>query len=220
MCLLTGREQSSGWGLFFILILMVARALNILAIMWRSAPTDPKPLKGDAEDQDRHHHVDDDDDEPVKYYYVRFSDERTVRLRGRPPDLDAVTSDVWLRKQSNFESYLEGATKLIVVLVGAFSSNMSQSGSIVFMGLMITSAALLGYSNKHTPSAKNNGRLLAVGDAQQEEKRGEKGNPPYPTKNHWSSPSGFSGMDDWKDEGQVGAPIRGPHAFAPNNFEQ
>jgi hypothetical protein len=148
-----------------------------------------------------------------------------IRLRGTPDDLAAITSQVWLRAKTHVEGYLEAAAKLIVYLVACLSGNMKQVGALIFMGLLLVSAGLLALSNAHAKGYRMNGRVAAVlPDGDEAEKRkaleGVRGDPPYPVKkgedgeekedretSSWpgsSDVSGYTGMDDWAEKGQVG----------------
>jgi hypothetical protein len=152
-----------------------------------------------------------------------------IRLRGTPDDLAAITTQAWLRTKTHIEGYLEAAAKLIVYLVASFSGNMTQAGAIIFMGLLLVSAGLLALSNAHAKGYRMNGRVAAVlpegGDegAKRQAREAVRGDPPYPLKkgedgeevedgatSSWpgsSDVSGFTGIDDWAEKGQVGGRV-------------
>lgn len=156
-----------------------------------------------------------------------------IRLRGTPDDLAAITSQAWLRAKTHVEGYLEAAAKLVVYLVACLSGNMTQVGALIFMALLLVSAGLLALSNAHAKGYRMNGRVAAVlpPDGDEGEKRkaieGVRGDPPYPIKKRedgkeeedsdakttsWpgsSDVSGYSGMDDWAEKGQVGGRVVG-----------
>ncbi|KPM36331.1 hypothetical protein AK830_g10228 [Neonectria ditissima] len=131
------------WGLSILFALILSRILNIWAIKHRassSPPTAPPP------------------DHRIAEYRIDLGGGRVVRLRGVDADLQALTTQAWLRAQSYLDGYLEAAAKLIVYLVAALSGNMTQAGAIVQVSLLILSAALLGLSNAHAHGFRVHGR--------------------------------------------------------------
>ncbi|KAJ2894476.1 hypothetical protein MKZ38_007515 [Zalerion maritima] len=82
-----------------------------------------------------------------------------VVLRGRPSDLEAITSTPFLRQKTHMEGYAEAAAKLCVYAVASLSGNVTQAGAIILMALLLSSAALLGLSNSYARGMKVNGRL-------------------------------------------------------------
>ena len=173
-----------GWALASLVALMVSRLLNIWVIKQRTKrdpirPTSPHPEAPGAEsstDSDQpsspspaiaisthrhshsHHHL----RARVTEYIVSLGDGKSsVKLRGAPEDLRAITADAWLRSKTYVEGYLEAAAKLIVFLVAAVSGNMTQAGAIVMMALLLITAGLLALSNANAKSFHFNGRVAA-----------------------------------------------------------
>jgi hypothetical protein len=154
----------------------------------------------------------------------------TVCIRGRSHDLQAIMEDHWLRAKNTVEGFLEAAGKLLVFLVAVFSGNLTQAGAIILMGLLLTSAGLLALSNANAQGFRMNGRVAAPTQeapppASGHPPRGQPGSPPYPSGRRgdnekdtasWpgsSDGSGYSGMDDWAEKGQVGRTIRDSYPF-------
>jgi hypothetical protein len=126
---------------------------------------------------------------------------------------------------------MEAMAKLVVYLVAAFSGNMTQLGSAIFMALLLASAGLLALSNAHAKNFRMNGRVAAPlpqprGDGDGGlMRRGTPGDAPYPTGRRgdsdkdttsWpdsSAASGYSGMHDWAEKGQVGNAVRDSYPF-------
>lgn len=95
-------------------------------------------------------------------YVVSVGDSgSSVRLRGTPDDLRAITADAWLRAKTHIDGYLEAAAKLLVYLVAGLSGNMTQAGAAIFMALLLVSAGLLALSNANAKSFRMNGRVAA-----------------------------------------------------------
>ncbi|KAK8929235.1 hypothetical protein H634G_09584 [Metarhizium anisopliae BRIP 53293] len=136
------------WGLSFIAALMASRILNIYSIKQRARPS---PLPVLAKDHDGE-------------YAVHLGDGSRVLLRGLGSDIRAMTAQIWLRRQTVAEGYLEAAAKLLVYLVAAFSGNQTQAGAMVLMALLVSSAALLGLSNAHARGLQVNGRTARLQD--------------------------------------------------------
>ena len=138
------------WALGTISALMLARVFNIYIIKQRCKPILPEPPPTASEDA-------------IIEYTVDLDGGRRVLLRGRAADLRAITSQVWLRDKTHMEGFFEAAAKLLVYLVGAFSGNLTQAGSVVLMALMLASAGLLGLSNAHLKSFRMHGRVARFG---------------------------------------------------------
>ncbi|KAH7161223.1 hypothetical protein EDB81DRAFT_337228 [Dactylonectria macrodidyma] len=134
------------WGVSIILALIASRILNIWAIKHRTEPhaLNPTPMMAP--------------DRGITVYRIDLGGGHVVRLRGLDTDLQALTTQVWLRAQSHLDGYLEAAAKLIVYLVAALSGNMTQAGAIILVGLLVSSAALLGLSNAHASGFRVHGR--------------------------------------------------------------
>ncbi|KAJ8119504.1 hypothetical protein ONZ43_g3552 [Nemania bipapillata] len=129
---------------------MLSRILNIWIIKQRTNwPKVPPP------------EATPDDPNPLTEYVVDLGRGRVVCLRGLASDLQAITTTKWLRDQTHVEGYLEAAAKLTVYLVAAFSGNLTQIGSIIFLGLLLITAGLLGLSNAHAKAFTMYGRLAA-----------------------------------------------------------
>jgi hypothetical protein len=190
---------------------MLSRILNIWIIKQRIKwPKVPKP-DSDASGSNP----------GVTEYICDLGHGRIVCLRGRTPDLQAITTSTWLKAKTHIEGFLEAAAKLTVYLVAAFSGNLSQIGSIIFLGLLLLTAALLGLSNAHTKTFSMHGRLAYP--TTEDLPPGTPGSPPYPdsgqNSSSWPSPrdditsSGFSPMDSFAERGQAEHSVRSPHSF-------
>ena len=141
------------WGLAFIIALMVSRILNIVSIKQRARPGPLAPVARQTFPA-----VDDRRTE----YAIDLGNGRRAVLRGLSSDLQAVTTQSWLRSKTALDSYLEATAKLLVYLVAAFSGNLSQAGAIVLMALLLISAGLLGLSNAHAKGMQMNGRVARL----------------------------------------------------------
>jgi hypothetical protein len=216
---------------------MLARVLNIWVIKQRSQPSAPHhrhPHHNSSTSTSTDKSP--DASHRLTEYLVSLDSAlpSKIRLRGTPDDLAAITSQAWLRAKTHVEGYLEAAAKLIVYLVACLSGNMTQAGAVIFMGLLLVSAGLLALSNAHAKGYRMNGRVAAVlpedGDEGEKRKAREavKGDPPYPIKkgedeveedvrtSSWpgsSDVSGFTGMDDWAEKGQVGRRVAEKRGF-------
>ncbi|EXK49485.1 hypothetical protein FOXG_01200 [Fusarium oxysporum f. sp. lycopersici 4287] len=129
------------WGLAILLTLISSRILNIWAIKQRMTHSEPSPKSL-----------------TMTEYTVDLGGGHSVRLRGPDADLQALVTHAWLRTQSSLEGYLEAAAKLMVYMSAALGGNMTQAGAIVLIGLLLTSAALLGLSNAHARGFRMHGR--------------------------------------------------------------
>lgn len=161
------------WGCAILAMLMIARLLNIFIIRRRTAPPKgvgaltPPPFLPPADTldpinasdlPDRSDGANDTELEKMArdmatavgatdWTVTLPNSNMPIRLRGLPPDLEALTSGRWMREKTNVEGYMEAAAKLIVYLVAAFSGNMYQTGNIILGGLLLISAAALALSN-------------------------------------------------------------------------
>ncbi|KAI0522218.1 hypothetical protein F5B22DRAFT_464804 [Xylaria bambusicola] len=187
------------WGVAALLGLMLSRVLNIWIIKQRTNwPKKPQPIPGAPGS-------DPDNQDALTEYVVDLGRGRVVALRGLTSDLQAITTTSWLRDQTHVEGYLEAAAKLTVYLVAAFSGNLSQIGSIIFLGLLLVTAGLLGLSNAHAKALSMHGRLAAPTI----ENLPRPDSPPYPDSrlgsSTWRMPSdgmasgGLSTIDDFTE---------------------
>lgn len=142
------------WGVAFILALMLSRILNIWSIKQRT-----KPAILHSSQQQQPPHQQSSIDNRLAEWSIDLGLGRVVLLRGLSSDLQAVTTQAWLRTKTNLDGYFEAASKLIVYLVATFSGNLTQAGAMVFMALLIVSAGLLGLSNAHATEFRTHGRL-------------------------------------------------------------
>ncbi|KAI1106038.1 hypothetical protein F4804DRAFT_330782 [Jackrogersella minutella] len=202
------------WGVASLLALMVSRLFNIWVIKQRSKPPVAPPPDPDVS-------------KLLTEYLVDLGHGRSVCLRGMAEDLQAITTTSWLRAKTHLDGYLEAAAKLIVYVVAAFSGNMTQVGSIIFMVLLLVTAGLLGLSNAHAKTFRMHGRLATpTVDHLPNHGDGRSGSTlPYPTdtdskggSTSWPATttrtsSGFSGMDDFAEKGQIGGVLRDRYPF-------
>lgn len=201
-----------GWGVGLLMALMLSRVLNIWVIKQRSRP--PKHAR-------RHNP---DISNMLTEYLVDMGHGRFVCLRGLADDLQAVTTSTWLAAKTHIDGYLEAMAKLIVYVVAAFSGNMSQVGAIIFMGLLLITAGLLGLSNAHAKTFRMHGRIAAP---THERLPYPPDRPPYPPSQDFTSDgsisfpattqrtdTGLTGMSDFAENGQIGSMMRNSYPFS------
>lgn len=190
---------------------MLSRVLNIWVIKQRSKPPKAAPPNPDISNM-------------LTQYLVDLGNGRHVCLRGMAEDLQAITTSSWLRAKTHVDGYLEAMAKLIVFVVAAFSGNMSQIGGIIFMGLLLITAGLLGLSNAHAKSFRMHGRI-AVPTSETLPYPPDK--PPYPHSRETFGSSGsvsfpattqrtdtgLTAMTDWAEKGQIGGAVRDTYPF-------
>lgn len=125
------------WGLSVFLILIFARFCNVMVIRrrpqigWKGA-SEPG-VKGDL--------------------LVLLGQDRWVRIQGAVDDLKAVTSGQWLRDMTLAEASVIAIATVLVYLNAALESNVSQSGKILLLILLITS----GYCQRAKRGSANAG---------------------------------------------------------------
>lgn len=146
------------WGLAFIMALMVSRLLNIYTIRKRCQPANPTTMSGGSSGGVPVIVGPATENRPTEYT-IELGAHRRVVLRGLSDDLQAVTTQAWLRSKTNADGYLEATSKLIVYMVAAFSGNLTQAGALVLMVLLLLSAGLLGLSNAHIRDLQMHGRV-------------------------------------------------------------
>jgi hypothetical protein len=135
------------WGVGIICALMLARVLNIWIIRQRI-----KVKPAVAKTPNIHEN-----------WWVNL-DGNNICLRGLAHDLDAITTGSWMRDKTNIEGYVEAMAKLIVYMVAVFSGNVFQTGNIILLVLLLSSAALLALSNARSDTFSMNGRVATVTD--------------------------------------------------------
>lgn len=134
------------WGLSLILLLMLSRAINVWIIRQRTKEVPETPKTENAHEN----------------WWIVLGDNRSICLRGLAHDLAAITTGEWMRAKTIIEGYLEAMAKLIVFMVGILSGNVYQTGDIIFIILLLSSAGLLALSNAHTSTFNMNGRMAEV----------------------------------------------------------
>lgn len=143
------------WGFFVILMLIFARLCNTLVIRrrseigWKGAPE--PGVQGDL--------------------LILLSQDRWVRMRGLVDDLKAVTSGQWLRQMTFVESSISALATVLVYLDAALASNVSQSGKLLLLVLLIFSAGLLAIVNARTEVLVMHGRNVVVSGLQKKYNR-------------------------------------------------
>lgn len=134
------------WCLFVVLALMFARLCNMLVIRrrnelgWKGAHE--PGVQGDL--------------------LVLLSQDRWIRMRGLVDDLKAVTSGQWLRDPTFVESSVSALATVLVYLDAALASNVTQSGKLLLLVLLIVSAGLLAIANAKTDILHMHGHNVAV----------------------------------------------------------
>jgi hypothetical protein len=134
------------WGLSVFLILIFARFCNVVVIRrrtqigWKGA-SEPG-VKGDL--------------------LVLLSQDRWVRIQGAVDDLKAVTSGQWLRDMTFAEASGTAIATVLVYLDAALASNVSQSGKIVLLILLIASAGLLAIANERREVLQMQGNIIKI----------------------------------------------------------
>ena len=172
------------WAFAFVLALMVSRILNILIIKRRCRPenhdsalqgggggtgitssSSPAAMSAKAQELESLHSldkelVDDSTAQRLTEYNFDLGEGQSVLLRGLASDLEALTTQVWMRAKDHLDEYLEASAKLIVHLVASLSGNVSQAGGFLLMALLLVSAGLLGLSNGHAKSFRMHGCVV------------------------------------------------------------
>ncbi|KAK3693639.1 hypothetical protein B0T22DRAFT_45939 [Podospora appendiculata] len=168
------------WTLAFILALMLSRLLNIWVIKQRAQPESlSSPATQGMEPAYPQNRL-----TTYKISMVNGS-HCSVNLRGMSEDLQAITTEAWLRSKTHIEGYLEAMAKLLVYMVAALSGNMTQAGAIIMMALLLTTAGLLALSNSNAKAFEVNGRVTVP-----ESRAGAKGKDKAPrTATHGSAAS-------------------------------
>ncbi|KAI5796163.1 hypothetical protein FPQ18DRAFT_326984 [Pyronema domesticum] len=134
------------WGIGSLMALIVARLFNVIVIRQRSKAG----WKGKSE--------------PGVYGHllVLISQDRWIRINGLVDDLKKVTSGQWLKDTSSWQSFLAAVATLIVYVTAAFSGNATKFGSVTILCLLLSSASLLGLSNKFRRTFHMHGCVLKV----------------------------------------------------------
>ncbi|PWY63833.1 hypothetical protein BO83DRAFT_382423 [Aspergillus eucalypticola CBS 122712] len=142
------------WGLFVILIMILARALNVVLIRLRSQMNwiDARSRLDwiGASETGR------------SDLLVLLSQDRWVRIQGAIDDVKAVTAGQWLREMEPYESWVAAIATVLTYLDAAFASNATQFGKLLLILLLIVSAGLLAVANQFTTILQMHGNVLEV----------------------------------------------------------
>ena len=144
------------WGLGVLSILILARLLNTCIIQRRCQPgwhgKEEPGISGDL--------------------LLLMSQDRWVRMKGSVDSLKAVTSGQWLREQTFMESSLSAVATVLVYVDAALASNVSDSGKMILLILLICSAGLLAVANECTKTLYMHGNKVGVvGESKKYERR-------------------------------------------------
>jgi len=134
------------WAVGVLLMLMLARFINVVLIKRRTQPG----WKGASEPG-----VEGD-------LLVLVSQDRWVRMRGEVDDLKAVTAGQWLRDLSAVEGFATSFATLLVYMAAGLANNASTVGSLFIAILMLVSVSFLGLCNSLTMDLQIFGRSVRV----------------------------------------------------------
>lgn len=134
------------WGLGVVLMLAVARIINVIVIKRRSE----QGWKGGPPDNEE------------SDLLVILSQDRWVRMRGSTEDVKAVTAGCWLRDMSGVERFATSVATVLVYAAAALAGNASTVGSLMVALLLLFSAGLLGIANSMTKNQHMFGRVIQV----------------------------------------------------------
>ncbi|KAF8509245.1 hypothetical protein JB92DRAFT_523050 [Gautieria morchelliformis] len=128
------------WAIGVLLLLMLARLLNVVVIKRRSMPgwkgAEEKGGRGDL--------------------LVTLSQDRWVRMQGLVDDLNAVTAGQWLRDETTVEGFATSFATLLVYVAAAVAINSSTVGNLLIGCLLLISGALWG-DEIHTATGNGGG---------------------------------------------------------------
>ncbi|KAJ5534918.1 hypothetical protein N7527_001172 [Penicillium freii] len=93
---------------------------------------------------------------------ILLTQDRWIRLRGTVDDLKAVTSGQWLRDKTLFDELLITFSTLVVYLSAALSGNLSTTGSLYLLCLLLVSAGLLELCTGLATRLQMYGRTIRV----------------------------------------------------------
>lgn len=135
------------WGVGVLLMLIVARVINVFVIKQRSQ----QGWKGDM-----------NDDGVESDLLIILSQDRWVRMRGAESDVKAVTAGCWLRDMTALEGYATSFATVLVYASAALAGNASTVGSLMVACLLLISAGFLGVANSYTNNLHMFGRMVSV----------------------------------------------------------
>ncbi|PYH92580.1 hypothetical protein BO71DRAFT_298240, partial [Aspergillus ellipticus CBS 707.79] len=131
------------WGLFVILMLILARTLNVILIRRRSHLGWSGASEYGKSD-----------------LLVLLNQDRSVRIQGNIDDVKAVTSGRWLQDMKSFESSVAAVATVLVYLNAALASNATEFGKVLLILLLVVSAGLLAVANQWTKKLQMHGNIL------------------------------------------------------------
>jgi hypothetical protein len=135
------------WGLGIILMLFIARMINVFVIKQRSK----LGWKGGIVEDDTYSDL-----------LIILSQDRWVRMRGLENDVKAVTAGCWLRDMNAVESFATSVATVLVYATAALAGNCSTVGSLMIALLLLLSAGLLGIANSTTKNLHMFGRIVST----------------------------------------------------------
>ena len=136
------------WAIAIFAILATARFLNIIVVRRRARRGGTwKGLSEPGEKGD---------------LLILLSQDRWVRMQGLVDDLKAVTSGLWLADSTFAESSATALATVLIYVVAALATNVSQHGSVFLVVLLLGSVGLLALVNEGATALRMHGRELQV----------------------------------------------------------
>lgn len=93
---------------------------------------------------------------------ILLTQDRWIRFRGTIDDLKAVTSGQWLRDKTLFDELLITFSTLVVYLSAVLSGNLSTTGGLYLLCLLLVSAGLLELCTGLATGLQMYGRTIRV----------------------------------------------------------
>ncbi|KAK6511736.1 hypothetical protein TWF481_000642 [Arthrobotrys musiformis] len=128
------------WGFAVEWVLIVSRAINIIAIRRRSSGRRSGSFKTGERGGNTGNRT----------LLIILSQDRWFKVTGSWADLEKATITQWLREQNNIEGLITGFATVIVYLAAVLVTNADQLSKILLICQLVASAGLLGICNRAT----------------------------------------------------------------------
>ena len=137
------------WALGVTGMLILARAVNVVAIRRRVSTPNGEGWKGTMEENNYQQDL-----------LILLNHDRWIRMQGRVNDIRTVTAGEWLREENAVESIAASFATLLVYSSAALAGNASTIGSLLISCHLLISVGILAVCNSVAAKSRILGREL------------------------------------------------------------
>ncbi|GIZ38749.1 hypothetical protein CKM354_000215300 [Cercospora kikuchii] len=93
---------------------------------------------------------------------ILLSQDKWIRMRGSTDDIKAVTSGTWMQDATALEDLLNSTATVLTYLDAGLVIHMKPASKVLLLGLLLSTAGLLGLANNFSAELQMHGRLVSI----------------------------------------------------------